>query len=80
MDGNMIWSSGLSLILGMVAFFLKEKSNDLKRIEILLNRTREEIAKGYVTNDELNKITEHIDQRFNKLENKIDQLLQQGAK
>jgi len=80
MDGNMIWSSGLSLILGMVAFFLKEKSNDLKRIEILLNRTREEIAKGYVTNDELNKITEHIDSRFNKLENKIDQLLQQGAK
>ena len=76
----MIWSSGLSLILGMVAFFLKEKSNDLKRIEILLNRTREEIAKGYVTNDELNKITEHIDSRFNKLENKIDQLLQQGAK
>jgi len=76
----MIWSGGLSLILGMVAFFLKEKSNDLKRIEILLNRTREEIAKGYVTNDELNKITEHIDSRFNKLENKIDQLLQQGAK
>jgi len=33
-----------------------------------------------VTNDELNKITEHIDSRFNKLENKIDQLLQQGAK
>ena len=80
MDGNMIWSGGLSLILGMFAFFLKEKSNDLKRIEILLNRTREEIAKGYVTNDELNKITEHIDSRFNKLENKIDQLLQQGAK
>ena len=80
MDANMIWSSGLSLILGLVAFFLKEKSNDLKRIEILLNRTREEIAKEYVTNDELNKITEHIDQRFNKLEGKIDQLLQQGAK
>lgn len=80
MDANMIWSSGLSLILGLVAFFLKEKSNDLKRIEILLNRTREEIAKEYVTNDELNKITEHIDQRFNKLESKIDQLIQQGLK
>jgi len=64
----------------MVAFFLKEKSNDLKRIEILLNRTREEIAREYVTNDELNKITEHIDSRFNKLESKIDQLIQQGAK
>ena len=80
MDANMIWSGALSLVLGMVAFFLKEKSNDLKRIEILLNRTREEIAKGYVTNEELNKITEHIDSRFNKLESKIDQLIQQGAK
>ena len=72
------WSSGLSIVLGMVTFFLKEKSNDLKRIEILLNRTREEIAKEYVTNDELNKITEHIDQRFNRLEAKIDQLIQAG--
>jgi len=80
MDAGMIWSGGLSLVLGMVAFFLKEKSNDLKRIEILLNRTREEIAREYVTNDELNKITEHIDSRFNKLESKIDQLIQQGAK
>jgi len=80
MDAGMIWSGGLSLVLGMVAFFLKEKSNDLKRIEILINRTREEIAREYVTNDELNKITEHIDSRFNKLESKIDQLIQQGAK
>ena len=46
MDANMIWSGALSLVLGMIAFFLKEKSEDVKRLEILLNRTREEIAKG----------------------------------
>jgi hypothetical protein len=42
----------------------------------LLNKTREEIARDYVTQSEVQRITDHIDQRFNKLEAKIDQLIQ----
>jgi hypothetical protein len=47
-------------------------------VEILLNRTREEVARDYATNSEVQRITDHIDQRFNKLEAKIDQLIQAG--
>ena len=78
MDVNTIWSAGLSLILGAVWFFVREKFEDVKRIERLLNITREEIARDYVTQTEVQRITDHIDQRFNKLEAKIDQLIQAG--
>jgi hypothetical protein len=43
----------------------------------LLNKTREEIARDNVTNAEVERITDHIDQRFDKLEARIDQLIAQ---
>jgi hypothetical protein len=48
------------------------------RDQTLLNNTREEIARDYDTQTEMQRITDHIDQRFNKLEAKIDQLIQAG--
>jgi histidinol phosphatase-like enzyme len=57
---------------------LKEKFAELTRLNLLLNKTREEIARDYVTQSEIQRITDHIDQRFNKLEAKIDQLIQAG--
>ena len=78
MDIATIWSAALSLIMGALWFFVREKFEDVKRIERLLNITREEIARDYATNAEVQRITDHIDQRFNRLEAKIDQLIQAG--
>jgi ABC-type transporter Mla subunit MlaD len=49
--------------------------SDIKRIERLVNITREELARDYTTNAEVQRLTDHMDQRFNKLEDKIDQLI-----
>ena len=54
---------------------MHEKLNELKRIDILLNKTREEVARDNVTKAEVERIVEHMDARFNKLEDKIDQLI-----
>ena len=62
----------------VIGFLLKEKFAELNRISILLNKTREEIARDYVTQTEIQRITDHIDRQFNKLEAKIDQLIQAG--
>jgi hypothetical protein len=78
MDINTIWSAGLSLVMGAVWFFVRERFEDVKRIERLLNITREEIARDTATKAEVARVTDHIDQRFNKLEEKIDRLLQAG--
>ena len=78
MDINTIWSAALSLIMGAVWFFIRERFEDVKRLERLLNITREEIARDTATKAEVARVTDHIDQRFNKLEEKIDRLLQAG--
>jgi iron-sulfur cluster repair protein YtfE (RIC family) len=78
MDINTIWSAGLSALMGGLWFFIREKLEDVKRIERLLNITREEIARDTATKAEVARLTDHIDQRFNRLEEKIDQLIQKG--
>jgi len=72
----MLWNAGLSLAGVLVGLWAREKSAELARLNILLNKTREEVARDNVTQAEIDKIMAHIDQRFNKLEIKIDQLIQ----
>ena len=71
-----LWSAGLTILIGILGYVMHEKFSELARITILLNRTREEIARDNVTKAEVEKITEHIDQRFNRLEEKIDRLIE----
>ena len=78
MDANSIWSAALSVLLAGLWFFIREKFDELKRLDILLNKTREENHRDFVTKLEVQRITDHIDQRFNRLEAKIDQLIQVG--
>jgi len=78
LDLNTAWSAVLSLIVGLFAYMMNEKFRELTRVTILLNKTREEVARDNVTQTEIDRITNHIDQRFNKLEAKIDQLIQKG--
>ena len=78
LDFNAVWSAILSLIISLLAYMMNEKFRELARISILLNKTREEVARDNVTQAEIDRITNHIDQRFNKLEAKIDQLIQKG--
>ena len=78
LDLNTAWSAILSLVMGLLGYMMNEKFRELARISILLNKTREEVARDNVTQAEIDRITNHIDQRFNKLEAKIDQLIQKG--
>ena len=51
---------------------------ELNRLAILLNKTREEVARDHVTrrevDDRLDKFLTHVDQRFNRLEQKLDDI------
>jgi hypothetical protein len=84
MDYHALWSAALSVILGVSGFILREKfaevkevALELRRVERLLNITREENHRDFITKAEVQRITDHIDQRFNRLEEKIDQLIRQ---
>jgi hypothetical protein len=84
MDYHVLWSAALSVIIGVAGFVLREKfaevkevALELRRVERLLNITREENHRDFITKAEVQRITDHIDQRFNRLEEKIDQLIRQ---
>jgi CHASE3 domain sensor protein len=77
LDLNTAWSAILSLVIGLLGYMMNEKFRELTRVTILLNKTREEVARDNVTQAEVERITDHIDQRFNRLEEKIDQLIRQ---
>jgi hypothetical protein len=78
LDLNTVWSATLTLLMSVMGYMVNEKFRELARITILLNKTREEVARDNVTQAEIDRISSHIDQRFNKLEEKIDQLIRQG--
>ena len=67
-----IWNILLTTFIGLLAWNLKEKSTELNRVTILLNRTREEIARENVTQAEMDKFLLHMDSRFDKLNDKLD--------
>ena len=72
----LLWNGGLSLVLALVAYMAHEKFKKLSDVEVLLNQTRVEVARDNVTQAEIDRILEHIDARFNRLEDKINQLIQ----
>ena len=77
LDLSVVWSAILTLLISILGYVMNEKFRELARISILLNKTREEVARDNVTQAEVDRITSHIDQRFNRLEEKIDQLIRQ---
>ena len=78
LDVTLIWSGALTIFIGLLGYMVQDKFSEVGRVSALLNKTREEIACDNVTQAEIDRITSHIDQRFNKLEEKIDRLITQG--
>jgi len=73
---SLIWNAVLTLLVGLLGWVLKEKSSELQRVTILLNRTREEIAKEYVTKAEVHADINRVLDRLDRLEGKIDRLME----
>ena len=72
----MFWNIILSLLIGVVGWVLHEKTGELKRVTILLNRTREEMAKEYVTKVDAHADINRVIDRLDRLDEKLDRLMQ----
>ena len=77
----MLWNMALSVIVAIMGWVVKEKFAEIQRLGILLNRTREEVARDHITRAEvkadLQAIRDHFDDGFRRLEAKIDKLAEQ---
>jgi hypothetical protein len=70
----MLWNVALSAIVAVMGFLLKSKFDELDRLSILLNRTREEVARDHITRTEFRADMAQLLDRFDRIERKIDNL------
>ena len=72
MEMTDLWSSVLTLGVGFIGFILRGYVVEMQRLQILLNRTREE----YVTKVESTQVLSQIMGKFDRIEQKIDRLVE----
>ena len=72
----MIWNIGLTAGVGLARWFIKNAHAEQQRLSILLNRTREEMAKEYVTKNEVHNDLSRVMDRLDALDAKIDRLIE----
>jgi|TARA_S200002703_G_scaffold109458_1_gene95216 hypothetical protein len=73
-DPHLIWNLFLTLVLLPVGFFVRSALNEQKRIDILLNKTREELAKEYVSKDEFQQAMDRLMISIERIDEKLDRL------
>ena len=76
MEMNALINVGLAASIGGLGWWLKAQHSELGRVQILLNKTREEMAKEYVTKTDSSAVMNQIVARFDRIEEKIDRLME----
>jgi hypothetical protein len=71
----LVWNMVLTGIVAVLGFVVKEKFAELQRLGILLNKTREEVARDHITRAEVREDMRQLIDRLEKLDQKIDQLI-----
>jgi hypothetical protein len=74
-----VWNIILSVATGAIGFIIKNLFDEVKRIQILVNKTREELPKEYVTRAQLDADVNRIFDRLDRLEVKIDKLMEKHS-
>lgn len=74
----MLWNVILTAIVAIMGFLIKGKFDEIERLGVLLNKTREEVAREHITRAEVNTLVDKLGDRFDRgidrLEQKIDEM------
>ena len=73
-DAHLLWNLLLTFVLAPLGFLVRSILSEQKRIDILVNKTREELAKEYVTRDQIEADFERLMSSIQRIDEKIDRL------
>ena len=73
-DPHMLWNLVLTVIVVPGGWLIRSIFAEQKRIDILINKTREEIAKDYVTREQMEQTFQRIIDAIERIEEKLDRL------
>jgi len=76
MEMDAILNILFAVVISGLGWWIKTQKEELDRVRILLNRTREELAKDYVSKADSNQVLAQIMSKFDRLEEKIDRLME----
>ncbi len=74
---EIVWNTILSFTSALILFWVKLVTDEQKRVQILLNKTREEIAKEYVTRSDMHGDINRVLNRLDKLDEKLDAFMKE---
>ena len=72
LDPMMMWNVIITVVLGPFALAFSKLFSEVNRLQILLNRTRED----YATKSELHNETKEIKELVLRIENKLDRFIE----
>lgn len=78
--GHIIWNLILTLIVGPFLWILKNLIDEQKRQDILINKTREEMARDYVSKTEMREDMNRIITSIEKIDEKLDRISEAAAR
>jgi DNA-directed RNA polymerase sigma subunit (sigma70/sigma32) len=73
----MAWNVLLSFTSAALLFWVKVSHDEVKRVSILLSKTREENAEKYVTKQDVHSDINRVLARLDRLEGKIDDFMKE---
>ncbi len=73
LDISTLWNIIITIVIAPIAWYIKSQSDELKRVQILLNKTREQYVHKNDHKDDVDRVVEHLV----RLEQKLDSLLAQ---
>jgi len=76
MDVGTLWNALLTVAMGLIGWNWASLSQELQRVTILLNRTREEMVRDYVIKTQIPFDTARMSDRLDDIERKLDRLLE----
>jgi len=76
MEMDILWSGVLTAALGVVSWWARYQSEEIKRLQILLNKTREEMVKDYISKFDSYAASDKVMTRLDRLEGKLDRLIE----
>ena len=74
LDAHIICNILLTFVLTPIGLLVRNVLSEQKRLDILLNKTREEIAKEYITRDQLELDFARLMSTIDRIDAKLDKL------
>lgn len=73
-DPHILWDIIITLIIVPAGFLVRSLLAEQRRLDILVNKTREEVARDYVTRQSMDMTFQRIMDSIERIDEKLDRI------